>query len=688
MGERISLWLRKFDTLSDQPQKFPYLKHQLRGETTLIRTVFACLTIVSLFYSAALSGQDRVSYTLGDSLSGFAVCPMVEKESDKVFDGEFMFDSTEPFEDRKGDFKAITFKGFYNKGVKDGNWSFSYRVLSPVGDFEINDYRFGQAANGTDYRIRGRFVKGKAQGKWNAHHLKIIGSEANDTSLVVQGEFNEGVPSGVFTGLLDGVMIKGQFTKTGLVDGTWTFKNQNDNYTEYREFDEGVLVKHYFRDQKQSIDSVRYVGLDSTPRDEEEWREIDATGMFFDVMRYTNSNLLSETPAKVKVFERTELSNQIMRKALYTLKGSEAGGIWSCLPGSDPLKPSRVKLRYFEYSKEDKGFLSEGLSLFDEILERCDRFFDDAVVDIGRYSFEDVAYYHEVFSIYKKEASRLGSMIEEFAGPAFEYIDRDALFPSMTPELAFPDEISYEFKDSIRSREFRFPREVDRVNGLIILLHDYLKVINEDLEKMQSDVDRILEQYKKETELAENEKEMVELRDKVIARYNMEEDTEDYNSFHADIAQAVTNEVKSALKRYGEKDLETRSQEIGSLIECYKNYLALYDALKKVPLRLERVEEAYTRTLWNPYTYTYMDERVKERVYRAYEQVVLPAVLEDLKSNLNCSTVQYKPQNFVELYNRMLEIRDQDTKQVERQLRRTNDFGEIVELLELNLNLN
>jgi len=670
----------------ERPQLLKIWCCQRLGVFARMRRSLVAMALACLWLQGA--SQSQQPYDLGDSLSGFVVCPVVQKGEEAFFDGPFSFESSEPIDERNDFMKALSFKGNYDQGVKHSNWSFSYRILGAVDQVEINGYRFSQPANGSDYRIHGNFKEGLAHGEWSALHLRVENSFAVDTNVVIFGAFNNGVPAGAFKGVLNGVALSGQFTPQGLVDGLWVFKKRDDDYTEYREFSEGVLKVHYFVGKGQKADTVRYVGLDATIQSEEDWREVDATGMFFDVMQYTNIGLLTNASKKAMLFDRAEESNQLMRQALYTLKGSENGGVWTCLPGSEPLQPSRARLRYYPYSDADVNELREALERYDSIVDRCRRFFDDPVVDIGRYSYEDVAYYYEVFNVYEREAKHLRSLIEKVAEPAFEYLDRSQLFPSLMPEVTFPKIISYEFKDSLRTRDFQFPVTIERSNGLISLLSDYSAAIQEELTVIETDVDLILEKYKQETKLAENEKELVELRDAILARFNMELDTEDYNSYHADVAETVSNTIKTAFKRYGEKSIDERSEEIDALLSCYQGFLDFFEALKKLPLRIERIEEAYTRTLWNPYTYTYMDERVKERVYRAYEQVILPAVLSDFQSNLTCETVKNKPQNMVELYNRMLSIRETDTKVIERQLRRVNEVDELLEILEIKLNFN
>lgn len=101
-------------------------------------------------------------------------------------------------------------------------------------------------------------------------------------------------------------------------------------------------------------------------------------------------------------------------------------------------------------------------------------------------------------------------------------------------------------------------------------------------------------------------------------------------------------------------------------------------------LMIDRINEVYTRTTWNPYTFTYMDERVNENVYEAFETEVFPFVWDELSNNISCEDIGEKSKNFEILYRKMIALRDEDTKQIDRQLRRSNTLEEILTTLNLD----
>jgi hypothetical protein len=80
-----------------------------------------------------------------------------------------------------------------------------------------------------------------------------------------------------------------------------------------------------------------------------------------------------------------------------------------------------------------------------------------------------------------------------------------------------------------------------------------------------------------------------------------------------------------------------------------------------------------------------MDERVKERVYRAYENILLPKLLQQIQNFDNCANFDKYNQNFKNLYRSMILIRDRDTKEAERLLRRETNPTEIAKILNIEL---
>jgi hypothetical protein len=76
-----------------------------------------------------------------------------------------------------------------------------------------------------------------------------------------------------------------------------------------------------------------------------------------------------------------------------------------------------------------------------------------------------------------------------------------------------------------------------------------------------------------------------------------------------------------------------------------------------------------------------MQETVKERVYNAYYNQVLPFVLSELNRQLSCNEIEKGRATISKLFNRMKELREQDTKDLERAIRRANEPSQLFNLL-------
>jgi len=80
-----------------------------------------------------------------------------------------------------------------------------------------------------------------------------------------------------------------------------------------------------------------------------------------------------------------------------------------------------------------------------------------------------------------------------------------------------------------------------------------------------------------------------------------------------------------------------------------------------------------------------MEERVKARLYEVYEEILLPYFLEPKFLGLVCENIIASAHNFEILYRKMVDLRDQDTKILERQFRRVKDPKELIEILNLEI---
>jgi hypothetical protein len=103
-----------------------------------------------------------------------------------------------------------------------------------------------------------------------------------------------------------------------------------------------------------------------------------------------------------------------------------------------------------------------------------------------------------------------------------------------------------------------------------------------------------------------------------------------------------------------------------------------------VPERWEEIKQEYRDDVWNPFTAIVMSEEIKKRITDSYRQVLIPYYLDQITNNLSCTNVRSLLQSLTSVHRRMLELKEEDTKRIERKLKREDDPEAIIELLEID----
>lgn len=131
------------------------------------------------------------------------------------------------------------------------------------------------------------------------------------------------------------------------------------------------------------------------------------------------------------------------------------------------------------------------------------------------------------------------------------------------------------------------------------------------------------------------------------------------------------------------EDPAARLDKALALQACFKHMISLAEALAQVPEQYAGVKRAYTQEVWNPYTYTTMEEIVKERLFKSYQNLLLPSLMQSISEKASCADLQAQAQSLTELRDRMLELRDGDSEELERMLRRSPELSDILQTMEL-----
>ncbi len=247
-------------------------------------------------------------------------------------------------------------------------------------------------------------------------------------------------------------------------------------------------------------------------------------------------------------------------------------------------------------------------------------------------------------------------------------------------EVDFPSIIDTSKIDSIL-----LIQSTDHAN--IAFMDSHIQMIQEDLSEIEGQIQTLKEKYNSLSQLIPKEQILYSQFQTLKMMFSNAGSRADFNSFHAQLSESILEFSNEKIKAYQKLSLSSKGEEIAHYIQCYDALLKVYPVYSDFAAELEFLEEAFTRKVLNPYTMTDMDERRKKIIFEQFMNVVFPFVLDDLEQNINCENVDKKLENLSTVRKKLLQLRDQDTEDLEDAMRRETDARSIIDLLEMNLDI-
>ena len=639
--------------------------------------------------SAQVTEKAEQPIVISDYFDGVVTYDKYEKQGETIKHKNYLITADKIDRQDTNYFNKFVLEGIYNKNERDQDWKYSFKRLAPSKSAKIDGYKVVQLGTGEEYVIKAKFEKGKANGEWEVENRIIKNSKVDSTTFKAKTEFKENSFLGAFKSVCDSIEIVGEIDEHGFFDGEWVFYQKNNldkKLSEHRLYEEGVLVKHTFK-INDKVFKVNHVGLDKTIGGEDEiWEEVDVSKDYFNIIFKTNFGVENDALSLQETNDLIGKSNAFLKHSIFSFGRHNDVSIWKIDEGKDIVYP-KLKVRKFPYTEEEKKLITDGLKLIEESTKIIEDYLNDPQVDINRYSYKEISLYYEVYKIYSRELQKLKNVFEKLNLFTYQYVNRDKILPYLLKEgIQYPDEITYEYSDKKINETYNFPEGISAENRSIKNMKIHLEAINNSLIETKEKAEPIIEKNRKRAEIAEKEDELVKKRDSIIDLFNNIQSREDYNNFHENFKDDVVLFTLDRFKSYASKDIEDRLGKTQHVIDCFETLATLYTNLTDLKIKTKQLEDSYTREVWSPVVYTYMTETIKERIYNAYENILLEKVLNDIKEAIGCEKLDEKMENISILYKEMISIRDRDTSKEERELRRVKDADKILSILNIILN--
>lgn len=638
---------------------------------------------VWLFFTSFIHAQSKETYqgpfTLNnDTVSGEANFRYFIEKKDTIFDGSFEYQRVRLNVLKSGETEvnSVELFGKFENDYKSGAWVYFNKRLVPSDNVRVSEYDVSYPARGRSFLIQSRFKNGAPSGDWTFLKKRIEAGSPSDTLRFGRLAFsNRKLNNAVFLKSAD-TLVEGRFTNN-LLDGDWTF-NANDSCgtRELKTFDKGRLQRHRITLCEEEI-TFTYPWLaeldTDLPIDTLEYNQLVT-----DIIALSLKSQLSGKGNDIKFVDYAVATNLFVQSELKDFWYDGKKDIWNAI-GQSKVKPSygQMVVNQFPFDEGEQAVYDELVTALDSFELTLKLLKDNPYLEIGKYAYRRIAILSAVISEYKKHNDTYKHIRRLLKNDALLYMPRKDLLRHLIYDVFFPDSIAYEFKETQRRESYDFVQiqssSLNNIEGFKALTAS----INKEINNLSMELDVLLEVVRKELALTEFEEDMVIKKDSINKLFAGAFD--DFNDYHRDVAEEVKGFTERQFKTYVNLNVEEKREVIDDYIDCFRHTIRLYEELSDLPRKLRRLDDVYTRTVWNAFLMVDMDERVKERVYNPVVNILYPYLMDELSRDINCEIIELHTNLFKEVYSNMLDIRDVDTKELERILRREKDPNVILE---------
>lgn len=601
-----------------------------------------------------------------------------------ILNGFFSFDRKEIDSLDQTLLTKFQVKGSYNNNIKEGSWSFDQErhkvTLEDVIDFQVLSQLESE-----DLEIKANYKEGLPHGSWRLDERVFSNNEKSIKAIAEKINFENGVMTGEisYRNFLGGYtqFLRGKVNDRGFMDGEWSLTYVKDSVliSEVRKYENGFLLGVVRRDLDSGdrIDEAIFYStiekLNQVNDGVNENFEISDRVFDFD---YNDGYRTGSLERQIQVSGNEFLSNFL--KDLLQFDDSVDDG-------QLVRYPFYTKRFEFDISKEDMELLVEIPVLFDQIKDSVERYSEMNSLSLNRTKTDSLAFSHAFFRNRVEKLTLMENFVKLLRTGEIVHYDLSNYAKDGVNFMFQEDLIAYTYKNDTLNR--LMPREVyfDEPGTFLPKFKKYLDEELAFVTNISSYVTRELFEIEVNSRLVALEANIVQRKvklDSIFANHQSQHDAE--KAFIEDFA------VNFLVDRFDDlSQTYASSVDFESKFDLGNVMLDFLDELEKrlpsIAILFERqiaLDELYMEETFNPFTYSRYDQRVKERLYDAGE-TLFQYYLDNLKAEDDYTQIKDHISNIEKLQDKMYELRDQDSRSIERRLGRRLSPSRIESALDL-----
>ena len=635
---------------------------------SFLSLVIALLSGVPLFLQSQEILHYEGEYQLGQ-YKGEASFNYVLVDTDTLFEGAFIMQRSNLQELLEQQDFSFLFDGNFKNGIPDGSWKIRFSEFTSGRESQVIDYEYRIIVSGVQEEVNGAMKSGKPDGQWVYSIDSIARSQVEKNLFKSTIEFEEGVPQRSFRIEKDGFTLVGRTLRNGLAHDQWSlYSTDGVSAIENWYFENGLLRKIEITADNR-IDTI-----DFYPPMIENSQQVTIDDNYLKILKI--KAVSRENPMK-------------LRSALYALVAENANyyekieDILKELGPSELQAKFKVNVELYKSSDQEINILDSITTLNSKTLSVSESLLSNTQLNIIRLTDADAAdLYEKVYQLSEnivKPTDRIRAFREN---KVLEAVSRTELLNyiwSNTNSMTRPDQQLEEGIMYLQDNDLPFPPK--DLNS-VLELADYAS----------RSIDSIQLALGTKLNIDQRQRDLIQIEDQLITQ------SKKINALVDSLKQETSGKVREALQyiksltnadlsKYSSLVDENEKLELGrQLLACQQTMEKLVIATAALPKQSEEIVQLYKDDIWNPHMAVIMVDDIKKRITTAYSKIIIPDLLQRLNTDLNCRNASNYLSLMNSIYQRMLEMREEDTSKLERRLKKEEDPVEILRLFKVEPN--
>ncbi|MBO0323194.1 hypothetical protein J0X14_12875 [Muricauda sp. CAU 1633] len=597
--------------------------------------------------------------------SGKATYQYIISELDTVLDGDFQLQKSNLETLMEKEDSSFLFSGVFDEGVANGPWQFQFGEFKTNSQSQVVDYEYRVLVSGRQEVGAGEMVEGKPDGPWTYTINQIKDSEIEKVLFKSTISFDNGVPQQSFQIENDSSVLVGRFLRNGLAHDEWSFyATEAVEDTENWFFEDGLLRRIELNSDGTSRTASIFDG------DASDYQTIPLNTKYFALLDAVLNNDLGQS----------QIVHLLEQNIGYYTKMDE---VLSHLDSPGIAANMKVRVTHYPLDSLQNATLEQIASGYKTAAKLSDAILKNSHLNIVKRTDPEALFFYKVTEKISQEfLEPLGIMAGYIANDIVQYQEIPSVLERLWPNGKPEKEIVVSSETAEGQRTFSLPSSEEfgyEGNDLlsIVALGTYARM---SLEYIKGSLSSRLTNEEQLQMLNGLEEELIALNNALEQKIDSLPST--FPGEYKDALVSMKKVADSSLTTYSSIEEPNAKLEYGQGAKtCLSQLNSLASSVASLPQQSQEIQKKYTDAVWNPFMANVMEEEVKKRIVNAYEDVLIPYFITNIIQELQCDNAGTLNDQMEHAYQRMLELRDEDTKKLERKLRREKRPKEVLQLL-------